>query len=692
LRARAPLIFVAVAILYASRIADAQLGPEAPDATAAADAVAPEVVAGGISSTGSFESGLDTTGFVEIIDASDAWRGYRTIGDLVEHSVGLRVRHFGSREDSSTLSVRGSTASQVKILVDGVSMNRADNAIVDLADLPVDIVERIEVYRGFTPVRFASSGASSVINIVTRTPETSRSAGSLSIGSFKTGKVSLQASEPTDAGTLSGFLTFRRTDGDFEFLDDKGTDQNPSDDQRVDRKNNDLESWDLLLRYRGDETDAGRVTVSGSTYYKDEGAPGLDTPQSPVSRFRQWRSILSAAWEHPDGYRAQLDGTVVDQTLNDPVFIEDQVDISLGFPYESADSLTLGTTLQLGASRVVGKRHFLEAGIEAGYEQIDENFHVTSGKQSELQQRTGLAIAVGDEIYFSRTRISVAPQLRYESIWNHFDLDQLVGPPIPVGDLPSDRDDSLDPRLGLRWDATPELALKANASTYFRPPSFGELFGDAGFSASNPALSAETGKSADIGLLAHYGDIATLEYAYFVNDIDDMIVFLSSGGGIPRPQNIGKAEIRGHELRLQLQHSGGLSLDANFTVQDPENRTPFPETIGKQLPSVPEHEGFIRLSVDRRHWGAEYEMDYRGRVFLDPVNDDRVSSRFLHTVRLIGKPVPADFRIELEARNLSDEQSRDVVGFPVPGRAFFVTFSYARQSTPRHGGEQQKPE
>jgi outer membrane receptor protein involved in Fe transport len=85
-------------------------------------------------------------------------------------------------------------------------------------------------------------------------------------------------------------------------------------------------------------------------------------------------------------------------------------------------------------------------------------------------------------------------------------------------------------------------------------------------------------------------------------------------------------------------------------------------------------------------------MDYRGRVFLDPVNDDRVSSRFLHTVRLIGKPIPADFRIELEARNLFDEQSRDVVGFPVPGRAFFVTFSYARQSTPRHGGEQQKPE
>lgn len=674
MRSRAIPLFALTAVLCAATAAPCD------------DAVAPEVVASDRQARDSFESELDATGFVDIIDAGDAWRGYRTVGELLENSVGLRVRYFGSHEDSSTVSVRGSTASQVKILIDGVSLSRADDAVVDLADLPVDAIERIEVYRGFTPIRFASSGASSVINIVTRSTDSPRRSASLSIGSFKTGKVSLEASEPTTNGTLNGFLAFRRTEGNFEFKDNNNTPQNPFDDSRVDRRNNDLESWDLLLRYRSNPSDAGRITASASTYYKDEGAPGVGAPQSEESRFRQWRSIISAAWEHDDGYRAQLDGTIIDRTLNDPTAIDDAgIDTSLGFPYESADSLTAATTMQLGATRALGKRHFLEVGLEAAYEQIDERFHLTSSTSSQVQRRTRLAIAVGDEIYFPGPRISIAPQLRFESIWNEVELNDIAGPPVSSDDLPPKQDDSLDPRIGLRWDATPSLSLKANASTYFRPPSFGELFGDAGFSASNPGLSSEKGKSADLGLLARYGDLASFEYAYFVNDIDDMIVFLPSGNRVPRPQNIGKARIRGHEFRFNLPPKAGFTLDANLTLQDPNNRTKTPETFGRELPSVPRQEGYLRLGFDRERWGTSYEMDYRGRVYLDqantPTDEFRISSRLIHTLRLVWKLVPDDFHIELEARNLTDEQSRDVVGFPVPGRAFFVTFSYAREPT-----------
>jgi len=170
-----------------------------------------------------------------------------------------------------------------------------------------------------------------------------------------------------------------------------------------------------------------------------------------------------------------------------------------------------------------------------------------------------------------------------------------------------------------------------------------------------------------------------------------MIVFVPSGNRVPRPQNIGKARIRGHELRLQAQFARGLGLEANLTLQDPDNRTRTPETLGKQLPSVPKEEAYMQLAYDRERWGAQYEVDYRGRVYLDQANTNssqfRVSSRFMHTLRLILKPVPADFRIEFEARNLSDEQSRDVVGYPVPGRAFFVTFSYARAPSAVDSGD-----
>jgi outer membrane receptor protein involved in Fe transport len=76
-----------------------------------------------------------------------------------------------------------------------------------------------------------------------------------------------------------------------------------------------------------------------------------------------------------------------------------------------------------------------------------------------------------------------------------------------------------------------------------------------------------------------------------------------------------------------------------------------------------------------------YEIDYRSEVFLDAANTStsafRVPPFSTHGVTIAWKPVDADFRIELDAVNLSDEQHRDVVGFPVPGRAFYLTFSYA---------------
>ncbi|RMF23586.1 MAG: hypothetical protein D6760_05075, partial [Deltaproteobacteria bacterium] len=162
----------------------------------------PAIVVYGGSGTDTFESDADIAGFTQIIDSRDAWRGYRSVGELLEHAVGIQIRRFGGREDFATISVRGSTPGQVKILLDGVPLNRAGNDVVNLADISLDSVERVEVFRGFTPVRYASSGAASVVNIVTRSSAGPIS-GSLSWGSFATVKATLAGTAAVGNGTLS---------------------------------------------------------------------------------------------------------------------------------------------------------------------------------------------------------------------------------------------------------------------------------------------------------------------------------------------------------------------------------------------------------------------------------------------------------------------------------------------------------
>ena len=53
-----------------------------------------------------------------------------------------------------------------------------------------------------------------------------------------------------------------------------------------------------------------------------------------------------------------------------------------------------------------------------------------------------------------------------------------------------------------------------------------------------------------------------------------------------------------------------------------------------------------------------------------------VSSRVLYDVGIeVALPLPRT-RITLELKNLSDDRTRDVLGFPLPGRAAFVTLSW----------------
>ena len=81
-------------------------------------------------------------------------------------------------------SVRGSTSSQVAVYVDGVLMNLGSEAAVDLSSIPVDDVERIEVYRGYVPAQFGAQSMGGVINVVTKNPRKPQTALSLGVGSF----------------------------------------------------------------------------------------------------------------------------------------------------------------------------------------------------------------------------------------------------------------------------------------------------------------------------------------------------------------------------------------------------------------------------------------------------------------------------------------------------------------------------
>lgn len=156
-------------------------------------------------------------GTVTIIRPDDYKGEQKTLPEMLKDVPGVHVREVNGKGQYTTVSVRGSTAAQVGVFVDGVLFNLGGDAAADISTIPVKNVERIEVYRGYIPARFGGTYMGGVINIVTKKPSKeniSASVGQRSWGGY-TG--SLQIDAPLGTGSLMIGVNRDQSRGDFRY-------------------------------------------------------------------------------------------------------------------------------------------------------------------------------------------------------------------------------------------------------------------------------------------------------------------------------------------------------------------------------------------------------------------------------------------------------------------------------------------
>ncbi|EAU0024229.1 TonB-dependent vitamin B12 receptor BtuB [Salmonella enterica subsp. enterica] len=92
----------------------------------------------------------------------------KDLNDVMRRLPGVDISQSGGMGKSSSLYVRGTESRHVLVLIDGVPMARAgiSNAI-DIGQLPVSLVQRIEYIRGPRSAVYGSGAIGGVVNIIT---------------------------------------------------------------------------------------------------------------------------------------------------------------------------------------------------------------------------------------------------------------------------------------------------------------------------------------------------------------------------------------------------------------------------------------------------------------------------------------------------------------------------------------------
>lgn len=108
-------------------------------------------------------------------------------GDMLARVSGVKMRETGGVGAETAINLNGFTGRHVRIFIDGVPMNEA-NASFRINNIPAELIERIEIYKGVVPVTFGADALGGAINVVTRKSRYNYGNLSYTFGSFNTHK------------------------------------------------------------------------------------------------------------------------------------------------------------------------------------------------------------------------------------------------------------------------------------------------------------------------------------------------------------------------------------------------------------------------------------------------------------------------------------------------------------------------
>ncbi|MCX6291960.1 MAG: TonB-dependent receptor [Bacteroidetes bacterium] len=136
---------------------------------------------------------------------------YNSVAELLSASEGIYITGTGQNPGmNQSIFLRGANSNQVLIMVDGIRVNEAStvNNTIDLSELPLAGIERIEIIRGSHSTLYGSSAIGGVINIITNKKyrEGFHSETELKTGAFGKGTSEMGANAVMNYGFKNGIF------------------------------------------------------------------------------------------------------------------------------------------------------------------------------------------------------------------------------------------------------------------------------------------------------------------------------------------------------------------------------------------------------------------------------------------------------------------------------------------------------
>jgi len=647
---------------------------------------------------------------VSVINAKELQGRSVSLETILNKTIGLKVGQTGGLGSSSRIIVHGLEGNRIQILWDGIPMNTSDG-VFSLDEIPIDIIERIEVYKSIIPARFGCDGLGGAVNIVTKEFSTDYLDASYELGSYQThkGSVFSRKNFPKSGILLGAGGYYTSAKNDYSF--------------RVPEREN------LLVKRDHDRFRS--YMLKGKVAFAKLWFDEISTEFGYYNRFNEIQGVLKNI-QHAENKSGMF-------MLENKLIKSGMLNNRLNF--ESHFSLSHTTNNFVDTARV---NHDFEGNIYPspnGQGETGDVPHNSNDKGLEINERINL-----DYKLSTNHNLNLNTLINYAQRQPNDDIaSQHAG--FIIGGFPSKKTSIVS---GLTWDAklfgrkltnmfsakyfhlhseiedltsyemieapkkksnkTSQIGwieamkyepfrgfhLKASYQRAIRLPNSQELFGDGIITFPAAGLKPEKSHNFNLGFLIDKNDVLGLsrlqfEVNGFYMQVSDMIKLMKqhmAAGYV----NAEKVHIKGIETELKLDISPTVYAYGNLTYQDvhdvldylPGTQAPNP-TKGLRLPNIPylfanfgaeyHSDRLFKNWYVKAFWDGKFTEEFFYFWELTELQKRRIPRSFVNDIGLL-LTYKNKYSIALECHNLMNKEVWDQFRQPLAGRTFHLKFRY----------------
>ncbi|QXV63817.1 TonB-dependent receptor [Mucilaginibacter sp. 21P] len=649
---------------------------------------------------------------VTAIDAKKLYNTTLNLADALDRVAGVRVRESGGVGSNFNLSLNGFSGNHVRYFIDGIPMENFGTSF-QINNIPINIAERVEVYKGVVPVWLGSDALGGAINIITGDRYRNYIDLSYSYGSFNTHRSVLNAAATSRSGLIFQLNAFRNySDNDYKvrvdaadintgaytpnaivrrFHDQYHNETVIANVGVVDKSYADKLLFGITLgkNYKEIQTGARMVSVFGGWHRKGS----IIMPSLKYKKVNLIRGLdLTVNANYNLGTEQNIDTMNVRYDWfgnSKPNGNNGERSRSL-YKYKNNNGIaTAVANYRLTENQSIALSDVFNTFDRKGSDPLNPDIAATEQPKKTQKNVIGLGYT-----YDNKDRYSISVFGKH--VYQH----------NVTGSTAAASNNKLGYGIAATYFISPALQLKTSYELTNRMPEAQEIFGDVENQEGNPNLKPEQSNNVNLGVAYNFQFNSKNRVLINANAIyrhSDNFIYnrLNNNQSKLVADNRDGVRTIGGDGEIRYAYDNWLTVGTTVTYQYLQNLqkvepgyTGISPLYKDQMPNIPYLFGNSDIAVTLKNLGGDgnnlnlgYNLLYVHAFYLywPSLGNDKLNipKQLSHDISAVYSLKNGRYNVGLEVRNLTNAYLYDNFSLQKPGRAFYLNLRYFINRTTR---------